>query len=174
MRRSASQSDSIRQPPVRAALCSLPLYFRSLCFLAVAGSRNVRLLCAPLCRSCWAVSARSWAAGRSTLVRMVWLHCTALAGCWFCSNGREEEPLPGAPTRHGRPFLCEALMATRWRWKREEETCSPSWSLFIVSSFDIVLFSPCIPDCSLSKSIFLLHPVFLFLFPFCCNSRLFY
>lgn len=118
---------------MRAALCSLPLSFRSQCFLAATDSWNVRLLCAPLC---WRVGV--WAPGPGLLLlavqlRLGWarldctalhytaLHCNALADCCFCSTGREEEPLPGAPARHGRPFLCEALMATRWRVKREEE-----------------------------------------------------
>ncbi len=122
---SASQSNTIRQPPVRAALCSPCLSFRSQCFLAGTNSRNVWLLCAPLC---W--SAGVWTPGPVLVVqlRLGWagLHCTtlqcnALADCCFCSTGREEEPLPGAPARHGRPFLCEALMATRWRVKGEEE-----------------------------------------------------
>lgn len=49
--RALSQSSTIKQPPVRAALCSLPLSFRSQCLLAGTDSRNVRLLYAPLCWS---------------------------------------------------------------------------------------------------------------------------
>lgn len=79
---SASQSPTISQPPVRAALCSLPLSFRSQRFLAGSDSRNARLLCALLC----------WCAGvyapgpllllllLATQLRLEWagLHCTAL------------------------------------------------------------------------------------------------
>lgn len=90
------------------------------------------------------------------------MQCNALANCCFCSTGREEEPLPGAPARHGRPFLCEALMATRWWVKREEEgSCafSPS-SLFILSAFYISIFPACSLRSFLAKScnfLFLRH-----------------
>lgn len=38
--------------------------------------------------------------------------------CCFWGTGTEEDSLPGAPARRGRPFLCEVLMATRWRARR--------------------------------------------------------
>lgn len=53
----------MRQPPVRMALSSLLLSFRSQRFLAGTDVRNVRLLCAPLC---WGVSAWSQAAAAAT------------------------------------------------------------------------------------------------------------
>lgn len=43
---------------------------------------------------------------------------SALGDCCSSGSGTEEDSLPGAPARHGRPFLCEALMVTRWRARR--------------------------------------------------------
>lgn len=78
---SASQSSTIRQPPVRAALCSLLLSFRSQCFLAGIGQQECEVaLCSSLL-VCWGVSAWSLtAAGCPAQARMGWtaLRCTTL------------------------------------------------------------------------------------------------
>lgn len=121
--RSKFSSATIWKLPTRAALCSRPLLFRSHCFLAGALSRNVRL--------CWSVGV--WALGPGSASAgtpaRVWigcsalfyiaLHCIVVQWLFVVSAAlkwvSEEEPLPFALARHGRPFLCEALMATRWR-----------------------------------------------------------
>lgn len=154
---SASQSNTIRQPPVRPALCSVPFPFRSQRFLAGTDSRNVRVFCAPLC---W--SAGVWATGPGPLLAiqqrlgLAALHCNAQWSLFLLQRG-EEEPLPGAPARHGRPFLCEALMATRWRMKREEEgvLCSLPLILYFFC-LCMVNFSTHIQNLSPAKSFILL------------------
>lgn len=40
------------------------------------------------------------------------------------------EPLPSAPARHGRPFLCEPLMATRWWLNTQDIARDLSYSGF--------------------------------------------
>lgn len=101
-----SESSSVSQCPVRAPFLLFPSLFRfpRACWQAQAEGMQV----------CSASVLASWASTRTGP------DCTAMADCCFCSSGREEEPLPGAPVRHGRPFLCEALMATRWRLNTQE------------------------------------------------------
>ena len=112
---SAPQSSTIRQRPVRAALCSLPSLFP----LTAPLGRNRQQECeAALCSSllvCRGVSAWSWAgaatgaAGRSAQARMGWTaaqQCYVLADCCFYSTGREEEPLPWRPSKAWPPPSC--------------------------------------------------------------------
>lgn len=55
------------------------------------------------------------AALRSAAPQWCLVQRSALGDCCSSGSGTEEDSLPGAPARHGRPFLCEALMVTRWR-----------------------------------------------------------
>lgn len=96
-----------------------------------------------------------WAGSHCTAPR-----CNALADCCFCSTRREEEPLPGAPARHGRPFLCEALMATRWRVKREEEG---SFILSFLFSLSLLLFCAYSLPFVLQNHLFFLYCIWIFL-----------
>lgn len=115
---------------------SLPLSFRSQCFLAGSDSRNARLLCAPLC---W--SAGVWAPGPLLLLLLVvlllapqlrieWaglhysaLHCSAMQCAGWLLFLQHHEGRGAAPWRPSKAWLllpvC-GVMATRWRVKTEE------------------------------------------------------
>lgn len=100
-------------------------------------------------RGCWGVSARPLtpAAGPLVQARKGWttILCTNTTmqhtgDCCFSNSQRGEEPLPGAPVRHDRPFLCQPLMATRWRVKREEEGSYQIYFFSTTRSFDLLPF----------------------------------
>lgn len=142
---SASQCNTIRQPLVRAALCSLSPSFCSQCFLAATNSRNVRLLCAPLC---W--SARVWVPGPELLLAIqlslgwVGLHCTTLHSSAMHWSIVISAAPGGKRSRSLAPQQGMVALSCVRRWwlpdggrMREEEgpTLSPSYSLSILCAF---------------------------------------
>lgn len=72
-----------------------------------------------------------------TTVHCTALQCNALADCCFSSTMREEEPLPGAPARHGCYFLCVVWWLPDGEWRQRKGPLLSSFSFlgyYIVNS----------------------------------------